>query len=179
MGVQVQGAADASLIVCSHLPGEGHFESDRFTVVPALCEDEYDYWAALNVVWSSDVTIVNLEHDLEVSDAHIAALLDCPYGACAWAYRCHWASSGIPGGVIAAGRGERRHGGTGDPRYLQGGEHWAAWAAIGLVKIVPAARIAPLRREPWQNLELAVHDATERPWHIHWTPELKHHHWAR
>lgn len=182
MGLPVRGAAvdaDASvtgpLVVCSHLPGEGHFESDRFEVLAIECAGDFDYWQGLATVWGSDRILINVEHDMGVTDEHVAALAACRYGACGWAYRCNWISTGVPGGVIAAGRGVRSLDQSGDPKYLQGGEHWAAWAAIGLVKITPEARVGPLRREPWGLLELAVHDATERPWHMHW-PIVNHWH---
>ena len=170
------------LVLCSHLPGEGHFESDRFEVIPALCEDEFDYWSALDVVWPSDATIVNVEHDMDVRDEHIAALLDCPHPLCSWAYCCHWASTGLSHDVIAAGSGARDSDTNPDPDYLQGGEEWAAWSAIGLVKIAAEARIGQLRRERWNKLELSVHDAVKRPWHMHGNAVggaqlVLHHHW--
>lgn len=164
------------LLIASYLPGEGHLDSERFEVRPVLCEDEFSYWRGLAAGWGSDRALVNVEHDIEWSDEHIAALLDCPEPLCSWAYRCHWASTGIDGGVIAAGTGARDIARHPDAYYLQGGEEWAAWSAIGLVKIAPEARVGPLRREPWNMLELAVEDAVRGPWHTHW-PEVPHHHW--
>lgn len=165
------------VIVCSHLPGEGHLHSKRFRVVPVLCADEFDYWRGLAEHWDTDATIVNAEHDIEWSDEHVAALLDCPEPLCTWAYRCNWISTGIASGVIAAGAGARDVATQPDAYYLQGGEEWAQWSAIGLVKIESKARRGPLEREPWNRLELAVEAAVRSPWHVHWTPELKHHHW--
>ena len=161
------------LVIASHLPGEGHFHSARFEVRPVVCRDDWDYWAGLADVWQSDATLLNLEHDLEVGDVHLAALLDCPHPLCSWAYECHWHTTGLPTNVIAAGTGVHF---DAKQRYLRGGEEWADWSAIGLVKITPEARVGPLRREPWQRLELAVHDAVKRPWHVHW-PEVNHWHW--
>jgi hypothetical protein len=136
-----------------------------------LCVDDYSYWRSLADVWESDRTILNVEHDIDLRERHLTELLACPRGLCSFAYRCNWASNGIPGGVIAAGTGPEL-----GVDCLQGGEEWAAWSAIGLVKIAPAARIGPLRREPWASLERAVHDAVKRPWHVHW-PEVPHWHW--
>lgn len=167
----------SALVFASHLPGEGHFHSDRFEVTGWECAGDLGYWEGLAAVWESDRTIINLEHDIEVTDDHVETLVACPHPACAWAYECHWASTGIPGGVIAAGAGARDAERNPDPGYLQGGEEWAAWSAIGLVKLTREARTGPLRCEPWQRLELAVHDAIKRPWHMHWTPPLEHHHW--
>lgn len=171
-----------AVVVASHLPGEGHFRSDTFRVDPVLCEDDYSYWRGLAKHWDGPNTICNVEHDIEVHDEHIAALLDCPHPLCSWAYRCHWISTGIPDGVIAAGAGARDIPRPLDEYYLQGGEEWAEWSAIGLVKIAPAARIGPLRREPWSTLELAVEDAVKRPWHTHGNEPggaglALHHHW--
>lgn len=144
----------------------------------AGCADDFDYWRLLASAWDSDATLVNVEHDVEATDEHIAALLDCPNPLCSWAYRCNWISTGLEGGVIAAGMGARVADSFTPPNayYLQGGEEWAAWSAIGLVKISPEARTGPLRREPWSRLELAVHDAVAGPWCVHW-PEVPHWHW--
>jgi hypothetical protein len=164
------------VILCSHLPGEGHFTSERFDVRGIVCRDDFDYWAGLAAVWESAETIVNVEHDMEVTDEHVAELIDCPAAACSFAYHVHWASTSLRDDVIAAGNGARDADRHPDPGFLQGGEEWAEWSAIGLVKITPEARIGPLRREPWQRLELAVHDAVKRPWCLHWPP-VNHHHW--
>jgi hypothetical protein len=169
------------IILASHLPGEGYFRSTRFSVESISCDDDLAYWRGLQRHWDSDLTIVNLEHDLEVADEHIARLLACPYPCCSHAYACHWASTGLPHDVYAAGLGGRDIKSQPIAEYLQGGEPWANWSAIGLVKLAPAARTGPLREEPWSQLELAVHDAVKRPWHMHWdTPEMPpvvHHHW--
>lgn len=171
-----------AVVLCSHLPGEGHFRSTRFKVVPIECVDPYDYWRGVAYWWGSGRTIVGIEHDMEVSDAHVRELIDCPNSLCAWAYHCHFASTGLPRDVIAAGTGSRDSGLTSDPEYLTGGERWAAWSAIGVVKIAAQARLGPLRRESWQLLELSVHDAVHRPWHIHGNAVggadlIHHHHW--
>lgn len=163
-------------MLASHLRGEGHFRSSAFRVVPACCEGPYDYWRALADLWDGLETIVNVEHDVEASDDHVAQLLACGHLLCSWAYQCHWISTGLPRDVIAAGLGARDPQTHPDPVHLTGGEEWANWSAIGLVKIAPEARTGPLRREPWQQLELAVHDAVSGPWHMHWPP-VTHHHW--
>lgn len=165
-----------TVLIASHLPGEGHFHSSRFSIEPVRCEGPFDYWEGLAKYWDSDLTIVNLEHDLEVSDEHAQALIDCPHPACSWAYLVHWASTGLRSDVIAAGHGRRDPHSNPDPEFIREGEEWAAWSAIGLVKLTAEARIGSLRREPWQRLELSVHDAVKRPWHMHW-PAVPHHHW--
>jgi hypothetical protein len=165
-----------AVVVCSHLPGEGHFHSERFRVAAVVCEDDYAYWRGLHEHWDSPATICNAEHDMEFGDEHIATLLDCPYPLCSWAYHGHWISTHLPGPVVAAGAGARDVASHPDAYYLQGGEECAAWSAIGLVKVTPRARTGPLRREPWNTLELAVNDAVRGPWHMHWPPVI-HHHW--
>lgn len=164
------------LVVCSHLPGEGHFRSERYQVAPICCAGDFDYWQGINAHWTHPGALVLVEHDIEVTDRHLTELGDCPHPLCSWAYACHWASTGLPHDVIAAGSGHRDPETNPDPEYLVGGEEWANWSAIGLVKIAPEARIGPLRCEPWQRLELAVHDAVRRPWHMHWPP-VNHWHW--
>lgn len=164
-----------AVVVATHLRGEGHLRSRRFDVRPVCCVDELGYWRALDGLWASGVTIVNVEHDMQVTDRHVAALLACEHPLCSWAYACHWASTGLAHDVIAAGTGMRDRATNPDPGYLTGGEEWAAWSAIGLVKITAEARVAPLRCEPWPFVELAVHDAVKRPWHMHW-PSVPHHH---
>ena len=159
------------VVVCSHLPGEGHFLSERFRVLPVLCVDGLDYWRGLASVWDSDETIVNVEHDMEVTDEHVETLLACPHSLCSWAYESHWISTGLPRDVISAGTF-----GPNGRQYLDGGEEWAEWSAIGLVKIARDARIGPLTEAPWNRLELSVETAVARPWHMHWPP-VPHHHW--
>jgi hypothetical protein len=146
-------------------------------VAAVCCQADFDYWQAFADRWDDqELVLVGVEHDMDASDKHIAALLACPEPLCSWAYCVHWASTGLPYDVIAAGMGARDPETNPDPEHLQGGEEWAAWSAIGLCKIAPEARIAPLRREPWQRLELAVHDAVKRPWHMH-GPPVDHWHW--
>lgn len=173
MGAHVQGdhhsGAAARVVLASHLDGEGHFRSAKHPVRPALCRGDSDYWHALSALWETDWTIVNVEHDIEVIDAHLDELLACPHPLCSWAYECHFASTGRAEGIIAAGTGDWAH-------HLQGGEEWADWSAIGLVKITARARTGPLAYRHWQQLERSVHNAVQRPWHVHW-PLIPHHHW--
>jgi hypothetical protein len=165
------------IVLASHLPGEGHFRSKQFKVRSVCCHNDYDYWRGVAEYWASGSMIVNVEHDMAVTDSHIQQLLDCPHALCSWAYLCHWITTGLPHDIYAAGTGLRNRDTHPDPLHLQGGEEWANWSAIGLVKITPQARVGVLRREPWAQLELAVHDAVRRPWHMHWNPSLTHHHW--
>lgn len=158
-----------NLVVASYLPGEGHFRSDRHDVRPVLCVDEHDYWAGLAAVWESDLTLVNVEHDVEATDAHMDALLACEYPLCAVPYACHWASTGLGHDVWSVR--------TTSASYAVEGDEWAQQSAIGLLKIAPVARIGPLARRPWGQLELAVEQAVQRPFHLHWEPSLPHHHW--
>lgn len=155
------------VILASYLPGEGYLTSEKYGVKPILCEDDFDYWQGLAAWWDSDFTIVNVEHDLEWSDSEIAALAACPHSLCSWNYRCHWASSGQVNGVLPH---------TLNDKFIEPGDELADWSAIGLIKIAPEARIAPLPKEPWNRVEWAIDEAVMKPWHIH-GPELPHHHW--
>lgn len=154
-------------MVSSYLPGEGHWRSERFFVQPVCCHDELDYWRGLNEAWLTGATVINLEHDVECSDAHIEELLDCPEPLCTWAYRLHWRSTGLPGGRVAQSMAGQQ---------LAAGAPRADWSGLGLVKVTRDARSGALRREPWQRVELAVADAVAGTWHVHW-PEVRHHHW--
>lgn len=155
-----------ALVICSHLPHEGHFESERFTVAPVRCDDDYSYWRGLEKHWDGPDTLLNVEHDVGVTDAHLAALTDCPHEACTWAYLCHWASTGLARSIFAQSV-------NGSP--ITEGDEWADRSGIGLVKIAASARVAPLRREQWPRVELAVADAVAGPFHLHWPPVTHHH----
>ena len=162
----------AAIVLASHLPGEGHFRSERHRVVPILCRDPLDYWRGLAEWWDSDETLVNLEHDIEATDDQVDELLDCQHSLCSWAYRCHWASTGLPHDVYAHGTGDRYR----NTHYLTGGEPWADWSAIGFLKIGPGARVGPLAPATWSEVELSIEAAIDGPVHMHW-PEVTHHHW--
>ena len=155
-------------ILSTYLPGEGHFHSDRFDVLPWCCDDDLDYWGGLVSLWNRPVTIVNVEHDVEVTGEHIDALLACPHPLCSWAYESHWISTHQPRDVISARNPDG---------FITEATEWAEQSAIGLVKITPGARIAPLVEAPWCSLEVSVENAVKRPWHMHFSPPLPHHHW--
>ncbi len=159
------------VVLCSHLPGEGHFRSEHQTVVTIECVGDMDYYLGVERFWNSDRVIVNVEHDIEVTDEHISTLLGCPHPLCSWAYASHWVSTGKPYDVISAGNF-----GPNGRTFLEGGEEWAEWSAIGLVKITPQARVGALLPRAWSTLELSIEDAVTRPWHMHWPP-AEHHHW--
>jgi hypothetical protein len=157
------------IVLASHLPGAGHaaFEVTKHRVVPARCQDGYDYWQALSEWWESDQTIINVEHDVECDDSHMEALLVCPHPVCSWMYEGHWRTTGQPGGVLAH---------ICDNRPGRVSDRWATWSAIGLIKLTPQARTRQLRREPWMALENAVNDAITGPICLH-GPPCNHHHW--
>ena len=82
-----------TLVLASHLPGEGYFRSERYQVRPLLCEGDRDYWRGLVLHWDHPGTLINVEHDVEVTDEHIDALLACDEPLCSWVYPLHWAST--------------------------------------------------------------------------------------
>lgn len=157
----------SAVVLASHLPNEGHFESARHLVIPFVCWDDFSYWHGILASWDGPETIVNIEHDVEVTDDQIADLLACPHPLCSWMYAAHWASTHLADDVIAA-----RNGG----KFIDEGTEWAEQSAIGFVKITPEARIAPLRKTVWQQLEVAIEEAVMPPWHMH-GPPVPHHHW--
>ena len=176
MGPQVprlQRPVDA-VVLASHLPGEGHFRSKRHKVIGWPCVDEFDYWAGYASVWESDLTIIGLEHDVEVTDDTIAALLACPRPLCSQMYPCHWISTGRFDDVWP-GRNEQP-GSGGLAVFVETDTEFAAQSAIGCVKITPEARIGPLEQAHWSRLEVSVEKAVQGPWHLHW-PGVPHHHW--
>jgi hypothetical protein len=158
-----------TVVLASHLVGAPHFESERFEVVGIECAEPEDYWAGVAAWWESDRTIINVEHDMECSDELIEGLLDCPEPMCSWAY---WLS--IPsGGPHWAHRTGLKPpcGGI----WVETGDEWADYGGIGFCKITPEARVRPLPEQTWQFVDIAVAEATDLQWHLHW-PTVEHFH---
>ena len=169
------GKREGIVVISSHLEGEGHYQSNLYRVEPVLCRSDIDYWAGIAKFWESDLTIINIEHDVETTDAHIDSLISCPHPLDAFAYKCHWVSSGQANGVYAA---------TINGRFVEPGDEWAEWSALGLIKITPGARIGPLREVTWNRVENSIDEAVKTPWHMHWVENndgtfggVPHHHW--
>ena len=163
------------LVLVSYLPDEGHYQSQLYKTVSVLCDTDTAYWRGIADHWEQPLSIVNIEHDIEWTDAQISELLDCKYDACSFVYKCHWATTQQPNGSYAA---------TIDGRFIAPGDEWADWSAIGFIKIAPAARIAPLREVVWNRVEDAIDEAVQKPWHMHWVSDsdgslggVPHHHW--
>ena len=157
------------VVLASHLEGEGTFRSQKYEVLPWLCRDDLDYWRGYASLWESDRTIIGLEHDVEITDDHIADLLACPSILCLAPYPMHWCCTGMFEDVWPA-----RNNGL----FVKGGEPTAEQAAIGFCKITPEARIGPLEEAPWNRLEVSIEKAVQRPWCLRWfDPPLRHHHW--
>jgi hypothetical protein len=153
------------VVLASHLPDEPIFESQRFEVVPICCEDPLDYHAGVARWWDSDRTIINVEHDHEVSDDLIQQLLDCDCALGTWAY---WL--GIPsGGPHWAHRTGKQPpcGGV----WIETGDEWADFGGIGFCKIEPSARVRPLPEQTWQFVDIAVFQAVDERVHVHWKPD--------
>ena len=156
------------IVLVSYLPGEGLcFKSERYEVRPIRCEDEFSYWAGLNEWWDSDCTVINVEHDIELTDEVIDGLLACEHPLCAQQYQCHRASSGLWFDVFPA---------QNQGWFVTEGTEWAEQSAIGALKICPEARIAPLEKIRWGFLEVSIENAVKRPVHCHWNPILAHWH---
>ena len=158
-----------AVVLASHLPGEGHVRSKRYKVQAWACVDPFDYWRGYASVWESNLTILGLEHDVEVTDEHFAALLACSADLCSAMYPMHWCSTGMFEDVWPA---------RNNSLFVKGGEPTSEQSAIGCVKITPQARIGPLEQAPWNRLEVSIEKAVQGPWCLHWfDPPLRHHHW--
>ena len=161
------------VILASHLSGEQHFRSAQHMVVPIPCHGPLDYHKGVAAWWETSRTIINVEHDHEVSDELIQGLLDCPHNFCSWAY---WL--GIPsGGPHWAHRTGKQPpcGGV----WIETGDEWADFGGIGFCKITPEARVRPLRGPwdrkrqvwqdvDWQSVDIAVFAAVDERVHVHW-----------
>lgn len=170
------------VVVCSHLTDETPFTSDRFDVRPVECVDAFSYWHALDAVWRTNRTIVNVEHDMEVSDALVAALLDCPHPVCTYTYRVGPARLGLQFAHDISLVGWHppidplsQYSARGT-RWVAPGDEFADFSGIGFVKIKARARIASLRRDAWQGVEISVNRAINQRWHLHWPP-IRHFHY--
>lgn len=155
------------VVLASYLAGEGHFTSDIHRVIPIRCDADEDYSLGVAAWWEHAAPIVNLEHDLEVTDREISDLLACPHSLCAHNYPMHWISTGNPNEVLPH---------TMNGKFVQEGDEWAEWSAIGLVKIALEARTGSLYPCHWHQVEDAIDKAVTGLWHLH-GPPLKHHHW--
>ena len=162
------------VVLASHLPGEGHVRSKRYKVQAWTCCADFDYWRGLASVWESALTLVNIEHDVEVTDDVIAGLLACSRPLCSQMYPCHWVSTGRFDDVWPARNEQPGSGGL--ALFVETDTEFAAQSAIGCVKITPEARIGPLAEAHWSRLEVSVENAVQGPWHLHW-PGIPHHHW--
>ena len=160
-----------AIVVASYLPGEGPcLRSTRFELTRVECRGPYDYWRGLAKAWATDETVLNVEHDIELYDADIDDLLDCPHPLCTRAYECHWITTSLPRDVFPMGHDRYQ------TDFTEEGTEWANWSAIGCIKVAPEARSRVLLMARWQNVEMAVEETITPPWHVHWPP-LKHHHW--
>ena len=154
------------LVLASHLPDEGHYQSDLYKVWSVLCDGDLAYSQGIAKHWDHPAPLVLIEHDVEVTDAHITRLLECNYPICAQSYPLHWITTGH---VVD----EYPHKNNGIP--VTYGTEWADWSAPGFIKISPESRIAPLAECHWRHVEQAINDAVTGPVHIHWPP-VPHHH---
>ena len=154
------------LVLVSYLPGEGVLPSDYRTVC-ILCVTDLSYSRGIAAHWAHPGPIINVEHDLAWSDAHIAELLACKYSVCSWAYPLHWQSSGHAEDVYA-------HKVNGLP--VEYGAEWADWSAPGFMKIAPEARTGRMVECHWRRVEDAVNATVTGPIHLHWPP-VEHWHY--
>ena len=156
----------SAIIVASRVPTDAPLKSE-YSVRDAVCNGPFDYWSALETLWGSDLTIVNVEHDVEFSDLLVAELLSCPWPMCAYPYRV--LPAGWPGFLYSAAFRD----------WVSADVAFASFTAIGFCKITPESRAGTtLERKSWDHLETAVHNSVaneRRFWHLHW-PEITHEH---
>lgn len=164
----------SEVVLASHLPGEGHFRSERFRVVSLPCEGDLDYSHGMQTLWATGKAICNIEHDMECSDELIQELLDCPHPLCTHAYLLYWPST-----HQAQPHYAQRHGGTNYGDWIKQGEEWCDFSGIGFCKIVPQARVRPLVDSHWSIVDCAVTNATDAHWHVHWKNGVGVEHWHR
>lgn len=159
------------IVVASHLPGEMPFTSGRWDVHPVECVGDFDYSRGLAEAWATGNTVVNVEHDMQVDDDLIGALVECPEPLCAWAYRLYAASGahGTADGPIFPFTA------TEPGPWVDEGAQWAAWAAPGFIKVRAPARIGPFPGKHWLTVEHATNYFTAGLWHLHWPP-IEHYH---
>lgn len=161
-----------AVVVATYLPGETPFTSNLWRVLPVECVSVFDYARGLATVWGSDLTVVNVEHDIEVTDDIIARLVDCPEPLCAQTYPLYRASGAhgteigpvFPYVDVEPG-----------PWVTEGAE-WADWAAPGFIKATAAARTGLFPDEKhWMGVEQATNFYVTGRWHLHWPP-VEHYH---
>lgn len=159
------------IVVASHLPGETPFTSTRWHVQPVECVGDFDYSRGLAAAWASNLTVVNVEHDLQVDDDLIAALVDCPEPLCAQTYPLY-AASGAHGTDQGPIYPYVEHE-PGD--WVAEGVEFADFAAPGFMKARPEARTGPLPEKHWLGVEQATNYYVTGRWHLHWPP-VRHNH---
>lgn len=162
-------------IYAARLPGEPPWRHSHYEVRTRICSDLFDYSDGLRWLWDGASTIVNVEHDMEFSDDLVQQLLDCEHPLCAHAYKMYLPRVYYAHGWLPRETGPRSR--AQSIRWIDQGEEWVDYSALGFVKITPEARHYPLAENvPWQALEQEVNAAVAGThWHIHW-PEIEHYH---
>lgn len=165
----------AVVVVSSVLVGEATTRT-RHPVHPVVCEDPLDYYRGLAAVWDTADTLVNIEHDVESNDRLIDELVGCPELACARPYLIRHLNKPPFFGCAV---GPAKDCGWGPwfvrSRWVDESDVWADFASPGFIKVSPQVR-GPLGPEcAWQGVELAINEAVDARWHLHW-PAVEHFH---
>lgn len=173
-------------MLAARLATDEPFRSERFDVRAPVLDGPNDYWHEMNPLWDSDVTLVNVEHDMQFSDELIAELLDCPHPVCTHTYRVGPAAYGLQYAHDISLVGWHppieplsQYSARGS-RWVEPGDEFADFSGIGFVKIDRAARCAPLREDSWRGVEISVNRAINARWHLHWGSGgvgIKHYHY--
>ena len=176
------------VVYAARLPGEQPFRSERFDVHAPVLKDHLAYCRGLADLWHEPVTIINVEHDMEVSDKLIADLIDCPEPLCTRPYKCYFEvgrKRQVPlfaQHVFAPKYGHARRDGehmlnlwAKGVRPIREDDRYADFAAAGFLKLAPEARVRPLEIDGWQGVEACIFQGCSGRYHLHW-PEIEHFH---
>lgn len=178
------------VVYAARLYGAKPRRLDDWTVYHPQLKGPLDYWRGFDALWKTGETIVNVEHDVELSATLVAGLVECEHPLCTYPYRLYFPSThqhepcyaqrvstvGWHPPIDDCGRWA-----SSGSRYVEPssdgapGDEWADYIGPGFCKVAPEARIAPLAQQPWQGVEMSVNAAVEGRWHVHW-PEVEHYH---
>lgn len=139
---------------------------------------DYFYWELLRHYWGYPGDLLIVEHDMQVTDDDILALVECKEPLCSQAYKrsgdFYWCHNVTPTPYDPGGWGNQQS------KWLDppvGKRHsFAGFSGLGCCKITHRARYGKwLRATRFQKLDQAVTQALATPWHIHW-PGVGHEH---
>lgn len=150
------------------------------TIALRYCINDTDYENGLKSLWSSDRDIIVAEPDLVFSETDILALVECPFIACAYAYKLHPESTGLNHPVYAHRWKLKNPEAWPTTNWISENEPYADLVGLGLTKLSRFLRreITKWEEGTWHTLDSRLSEAVNAigmKFHIHW-PELEHKH---